>query len=107
MTTKRVAYPCKIKMGGFSCERIFTLTLANGESYKSVASYLHFWNSENERLNKYEPSEGTIDGLVAGMLLKKDKSGFALIEIPDEEIIAVPTSGLISRPQEVDTNVPV
>lgn len=108
MATNRVACPCKIQMGSFSSERFFTVTLADGKSYSSTASYLHFWNPDKQRLGKQEPdAEETIDGFVAASLLRKDKSGLARIEIPDEEIITVEASRIVPRPQEVDTNVPV
>ena len=59
-------------------------------------------------MTKQEPGpETTIDGFVAATLLRKDASGKARIEIPDEGVITVEASKLMSRPQEVDTNVPV
>ena len=106
-TPKRLALPCKIELGAFSSERVFRITLANGQEYQSLAPYLHFWNNENERLTKNQPAAGeTMEGLIAALLIGKE-NGDLVVEIPDGEVVIVAKKIALRRPQEVDTNVPV
>ena len=106
-SNKKLALPCTIAMGAFSSERVFTITLANGDTYQSAASFLHFWDAKANRLNRTEPGAGNrINGLVAARLVKQDGDDLA-VEVPDGEVVMVSTKSAVRRPQEADTNVPV
>lgn len=50
-----VAVPCTIAPGAFSGERIFSLTLANGEQYASLAPRFFCWNTEDQLVQENEP----------------------------------------------------
>lgn len=104
---KKLELQCTIEMGAFNSERVFRIQLANGEVYQSLAAYLHFWNSADERISRNEPSRGnSIEGLVAARLLKQSKDQLT-VEIPDGEVVVVSPEIAVFRHQEVDTNVPV
>jgi hypothetical protein len=96
-----VALTCKVSPGGFSGERIFEVTLANGESYRSLAPRQFCWNSNNQIVAENEP-QTEVDGLVAARIVDSIDKDQMLVEVPDGEIIAVDQSNMKSRPTSIN-----
>ncbi len=96
-----VALTCKVSPGGFSGERIFEVTLANGEPYRSLAPRQFCWNSHNQIVAENEP-QTEVDGLVAARIIDSIDKDQMLVEVPDGEIIAVDQSNMKSRPTSIN-----
>lgn len=94
-----VALTCKVSPGGFSGERIFEITLANGESYRSLAPRHFCWNSENHLVAESEP-QAEITGMIAARVIDV-VDGQTIVEVPDGEIIAVDQDRVKPRPTSI------
>jgi hypothetical protein len=101
-----VALKCKIAPGGFSGERIFEVTLADGESYRSLAPRQFCWNSNKQLVAENEPSL-EVEGMVAARVVDsvEDDHNQVIVEVPDGEIIAVDTATVEQRPSSIQPPV--
>lgn len=94
---------CTISRGGFSDERVFTLS--NG--YEGVASRQYFWRDDGRALEEGEPPiDQRIEGWVAVRIVEVREPGPVLVALPDGESIEVSLDVLTSRPR-VGEHVPV
>jgi hypothetical protein len=94
-----VAIYCKISPGAFSGERVFSIDLANGDKYKSLAPRQFCWNGQNQIVEKDEP-QSEIEGLIAARIVE-DIEGQFIVEIPDGNIIAVKKELVEKRPTNI------
>jgi hypothetical protein len=87
----KTAIACEISRGGFSDERVFTIS-THGIAHKGIASRRHMWHSDWAPIEEGEPPlDEVINGYVAARVLKVDKE-HALVSIPDGDVIEVPVS---------------
>lgn len=100
-----VAVPCKLMLGGFSGERIFEVTLANGGSYRGVAPRQFCWNEQGQLLQKEEPAAES-PGLIAARVIDRIEDGQVVIEVPDGENIAVDDKVVKNRPTQIRPPAP-
>ncbi len=95
-----VAVPCQLSPGVFSSERVFEVVLKNGERHQGVAPRFFCWNERGQVVAEDEPAD-LIDGMVAAKLLDRGSSDYAVVEVPDGEVIAVEKSAVRKRPTEI------
>lgn len=95
-----IALVCKVSPGGFSGERIFEVTLANGEPYRGLAPRQFCWNGQGVLVKENEP-ETEIDGLIAARLIDSIEDDQMIVEVPDGEIIAVDRDRVRKRPTSI------
>lgn len=106
-SSKFKAINCRISRGGFSDERVFLLSLPEGE-YSGVASHRYLWNSDGSPLKEGEPPHGeVIEGSIAVRVVEVFDSGGVLVSLPDGEVIQMPVTALIDRPTAVGQHVPI
>jgi hypothetical protein len=96
-----VALTCKVAPGGFSGERIFEVTLANGEPYRSLAPRQFCWNIHDQIVAENEPRT-EVDGMVAARVVDSIDEDQMLVEVPDGEIIAVDKNNVKQRPTSIN-----
>jgi hypothetical protein len=97
-----VALPCTLALGGFSGERIFEVTLADGSSYRSIAPRHFCWNDQEKLVAETEPTtEVPVPGMVAARVIDQTDDGQMIVEVPDGEVIAVDKKIVRSRPTEI------
>jgi hypothetical protein len=96
-----VALPCKLSPGGFSGERIFEVTLADGKPYKSLAPRQFCWNGERLLVAENEPT-GEIEGMVAARVVESIDHDQIIVEVPDGAVIAVDKEAVQNRPTEIN-----
>jgi hypothetical protein len=103
--SKLKAIRCKISRGGFSGERVFTIT-ANGVDHSGVGSRFYMWKEDRTPVDEGEPPIGQeIDGLVAARVLDIDGTT-ATVTIPDGDVIEISVGELLDRPA-MDLHVPI
>jgi hypothetical protein len=99
-TRRLVALKCKVSPGGFSGERIFEVTLADGKPYRSLAPRQFCWNTNRQIVAENEPSS-EIEGMIAARIVGFIDDDQVLVEVPDSEIIAVDIKDLQERPSNI------
>lgn len=87
-----VLLACRISRGGFSGERVFRLSLADGTEHVGVAPVGYFFH-RGDRPKPIEPNEPPhkgqpIEGLIAGRIVVNG-GDTALVAVPDGETIEV------------------
>lgn len=98
---KLIAIPCKLSPGMFSSELVFTVTMADGHHYQGIAPRHFCWNSQDELVAEGEVTE-EVDGKVAAKIVEEELEGAQVaVEVPDAEVIAVPTEEILKRPTEI------
>lgn len=105
-----IAVLCRISAGGFSGERIAEITKADGTKQKVSALRHYCWKADRSLLAPDEPRSGqTVEGLVAARRLKDLPNGQVVVNTPDGEIFAVPSTTVTNRPavSEITSNVSV
>jgi hypothetical protein len=95
-----VALKCRVSPGGFSGERIFEVTLANGQPYRSLAPRQFCWNSQNHLVAEDEP-QTEVDGMVAARIIDSIDGDQMIVEVPDGETIAVDKANVGPRPTSI------
>jgi hypothetical protein len=100
-TRRLVALKCKVSPGGFSGERIFEVTLADGKPYRSLAPRQFCWNTDRQIVAEDEPSS-EIEGMIAARVVDFIDEDQVLVEVPDSEIIAVDTNNVQERPSNIE-----
>jgi len=100
-TRRLVALKCKVSPGGFSGERIFEVTLADGKPYRSLAPRQFCWNTNRQIVAENEPSS-EIEGMIAARVVDFIDEDQVLVEVPDSEIIAVDTDKVEERPSHIE-----
>jgi hypothetical protein len=80
---------CQISRSGFSGERVFRLTLADGTEYVGVAPVDYCYHPDKSPLGTDDPPQGQrIDGLVEGRVIENG-GRVAKVAMPDGEVIEV------------------
>ena len=98
---------CKLTRSGFSTERVFRSEQADGQECIGAAPVHYCWTLDGEKIGDDVPKRGeSILGLVAGHILANG-GGTAQVELPDGQLIEVPTAQLVSMSVERYSNVPV
>lgn len=96
--TRFVALPCIISRGGFSEERVFSLT---NLEHEGVCSRRHLWKKDGTAVEDGEPPIGQkIDGFVAARVIEVEGDS-AMVSVPDGEVVQVAIDQLIERPNSV------
>jgi len=103
--TRLVALPCTWAKGGFSGERVFTISLANGEPYESVAPRDFFWNASGQLIGDSQPDVRQ-KGMIAARVIDQLEDDQVLVEIPDGEVIAVAGDLIKERPSQINPPTP-
>jgi hypothetical protein len=86
---------CKIKPGGFSGERVFVVTLADGTELKGVASRRFLLDRSGKPIGADDPPEGkTVSGLLLCRIIEKE-AGAATVEVPNAELAYVAEKELV------------
>ena len=99
------AIRCTISRGGFSGERVFTITVG-GVNHSGVGSRFHMWKLDRTPIDEGEPPLGEeISGLVAARILSI-AGATATVSIPDGEVIDISVDELLDRPV-MDQHVPI
>ena len=95
-----VAVPCRLFPGVFASERVFEVLLQNGERHQGIAPRFFCWNEQGQVV---ADGESTIDvqGMVAAKLLDRGEDGYAVVEVPDGEVIAVDMAAVRKRPTAI------
>src|SRR5580704_14586879 len=107
MAAREIAVRCRILPGGFSGERIFVVTKADGVEYKGMAPRDYCWKDEGTPLQPDEPAIGrSLDGLVAARLLGNQTNEIAVVTTPDGEVFPVEKENIHPRPENI-AHVPI
>ena len=106
---KLVAVVCTISASSISDVRGFDILLANNkEVHSGIAPQYYFWDSRKLPIEDGVPSQDLeIPGFIAARELGIAADGKAIVSIPDGEVISVPRSSVVARPQEAPSGVPV
>jgi hypothetical protein len=91
MTHKQnVLVACTIEAGAFSGERVFRLTLADGQTeYSGVAPAHYCFTKDQQPLGRDQPPQGQrIDGYIEAFLVSNGGDE-AMVEFPDGEAVRV------------------
>lgn len=103
-----VAVRCRISAGGFSSERIFRVTLANGVEYIGAAPVEYFFDESQKRLSFDQPTRGTVlVGLVAARPVDREPNGVHFVSVPSGDVIGILPTQITEYPQERPSLVPV
>jgi hypothetical protein len=97
---KLVAIPCQLYPGAFSSERVFEVILQNGEKHQGLAPRYFCWNENGELIGAEEATDG-LAGFVAAKLLDRGEIGYAAVEVPDGEVLAVSPELVRDRPTQI------
>jgi hypothetical protein len=97
---KLVAVACKLFPGMFPSERVFQVSLANGETYRGIAPRHFCWNALGQIVDFSELTNGT-QGKVAAKVLEYLDADQVAVEVPDGEVLAVPTDLVAERPTDI------
>ncbi len=114
---KLVAVLCELAPGMFSTECIFSVTMANGDTYRGISPRHFCWNEAGELISEKGIAQEAA-GKVAAKILKLLEGNQVIVEVPDGELIAVradhvqqrPTAIIPPKPEiltEPNPNVPV
>jgi hypothetical protein len=95
----------RIAPGAFSGERVFEITLADGETYRGVAPVHYCWDAAGRPFGLDEPA-APIPGTVACRRLETI-DGQSVLAIPDGEVVRVDEDSIVDRPRGVTVDVPV
>jgi len=95
---KLKAIPCDISRGGFSDERVFSISI-DGVNHSGVASRRHMWTVAGDQVEEGEPPIGkVIKGFVAARIIRVIDKQEVMVSIPDGEVITIPIGALVDRP---------
>jgi hypothetical protein len=97
-----VAVPCRFSKGFFSSERVFEVTLANGETYVGVTPRHYCWNRSNKLLGKSEAQEEEVSGLLAARVVEELDGGQVAVVVPDGKVLAVKKRQIKARPTPIN-----
>jgi len=88
---------CKIERGGFSSERSFEIELPDGGKLVGSAFFEHFKDENKYDLDEETPRYGeVVSGYVKCRVLREKEDGRVVVEIPSEDVIAVPAGDLVA-----------
>jgi hypothetical protein len=104
MPSRPIALLCSISRGGFSGERIVTISTDSGE-YRGIAPTEYCWKAEGRGLESDEPAQGqAISGLVAALFFHKSNDNKAMVSVPDGSVFLVSRDIISNRPK-IDSDV--
>lgn len=95
-----VAIPCQLAPGAFSGERVFSVQLADGQTYTSLAPRQFCWNADGRLVGPHEPTDA-VQGLVAARIVDWIDDRQLQAEVPDGEVIAVDAESVKPRPTPI------
>lgn len=99
MPSRPIALLCSISRGGFSGERIVTISTDSGE-YRGIAPTEYCWKADGSGLESEDPVQGqTISGLVAALLFQKSNDNKAIVSVPDGSVFLVSSDVISKRPK--------
>jgi hypothetical protein len=84
----------------FSSERLFEVTMANGEVHRGLAPRHFCWNRQGTVIAEDETTDG-VEGHLAARIVDRLPGNQVAVEIPDGEVIAVRESQVVQRPTEI------
>jgi hypothetical protein len=103
-----VAVNCAISRGGFSSERVFRITLADGEEHVGAAPVQYFFDETATRLSPDKPLRGeTLLGLVTGRVVDTEGQDVYLVSVPSGEVLRVNSNIVVEHPKERRAHVSV
>jgi hypothetical protein len=104
-----VALRCRITRGGFSSERVFRLTLADGAEHVGAAPVDYFFTEAKAPLPKDQPAERatSIPGYLAARVLSNGPQEAFLVSLPSGDVLRVNASEVSSYPAGGRAHVPV
>jgi hypothetical protein len=87
----------------FSGECVFEVALANGERYESTAPQHFCWSDDGNVITNSAqlPRGSSIPGVIAVKVVDLPNKAVAAVEVPDGEILEVPSADIRSRPTEI------
>src|SRR5438034_7247352 len=102
-----VAVRCRISRGGFSSERVFRVTVANGEEYIGAAPVDYFFDESKGPLPPEQPRErgSSVPGFVAGRVIEREPNGICVVSVPSGEVLRVGVDEISEYPQGNRTHV--
>lgn len=85
---------CTLSRGGFSDERVFELTLADGSQHIGAAPRHYCYTQSLQQLGDKDPiSEHTITGKLIAKFIEQN-NGATVVAVPDGSVVAVPTNAV-------------
>src|SRR5262245_4868394 len=108
-----VALHCRISRSGFSDERVFRATLANGTEHVGAAPADYFFTEDQRPLPADQPTERLVrvPGFVAARIIERKADGSFLLSVPLADVLHVRPSEVIAYPANgyptEKANVPV
>lgn len=95
--SKYFKIPCTIERGGFSTERLFTVTIS-GEQNTFAGYYEHFLDGDGNPLELDSPPDGeVIEGYAKCRIIQRLEDGDFIISIPSSDSLVVPHEGLLEE----------
>ena len=104
--TEIVTIPCRISRSGFSDERVFRMTLADGLDYVGGTGREYCFTRDNKPLGIDQPARGeTLEGRIMAAVIRPGEDR-TLVSVPDGTVFKVANDSL--KPYtEVSPGVPV
>jgi hypothetical protein len=97
-----VAVPCLLSKGIFSSERVFEVTLANGETYQGIAPRHFCWNNSKKPLGETEAQDEEVSGLLAARVVEELDDDQVAVAVPDGKVLAVKKGQIRARPTPIN-----
>jgi hypothetical protein len=97
---------CKISRGGFTDERVFRVSLTDGDTYVGACPRQYCFTRKGAPLKRDEPERGKqVDGLVLARHVREDDEKSALVSVPDGEVLLVGTEQIQKDPRGHSSDV--
>src|SRR5271169_4583392 len=95
-----VALHCRISRSGFSSERVFRVTLANGAEHIGAAPADYFFGEDERPLPANQPAERMVrvPGLIAARGIERKPDGALLMSVPSGEVLLVRPGEVVAYP---------
>ena len=95
-----VALRCRISRSGFSDERVYRATLANGTEHIGAAPADYFFTEDQRPLPADVPAERLVrvPGFVAARIIERDPDGALLLSVPLADVLLVRPAEVIAYP---------
>jgi hypothetical protein len=97
------AIPCQLSASVFSGECVFEVALADGGRYESTAPQHFCWGEDGHLVANSPPLPrgSSVPGVIAVKVVDLPNKSVAAVEVPDGEVIEVPSADIRARPTEI------
>ena len=96
-TSRHKLLKCKLRQGGFSSQRLFTIKDADNNDKVFGGYYAHFFDAERNPLDaNYPPPGETVEGFTKCRVLKVLEGGeTVIVDVPSSDAVVVKIDDLI------------